>query len=310
MEYSYEDILMIKIAWYYYVEDLTQQKISGMLGISRMRVIRLLEKARQNGIIQFTIRKDSARRMGIEKRLAETFGLKDVFVVPNTSGTTQRDTNANVAKAAAMYINDRLEANRYINIGYGDTSARVLNEIATMAEDPVYCISLTGGVNNYLPNMQSHVFNARLHLIPAPLLASSEDMASAIRDEASVKEIYRMIGLSAYTVVGVGGLDAEATIFKSGMLNNNDFVFLKMRGAVGDILSHFMDQDGTLIKTAMEDRLVSTPLETLKTLDNVIGVAAGSGKVEAIRAGLKGGYLDILVVDERTAEALLGEEGG
>ncbi|MDR1612102.1 MAG: sugar-binding transcriptional regulator [Planctomycetota bacterium] len=306
---DYETILMIKTAWYYYIENLTQQGISDILGISRMRVIRLLEKARQTGVIQFNIRKDSTERIQVEKRLGEAFGLKDVFVVPDAAGSDQSVVNVNIARAAAMYINDRLEDNRYINVGYGDTPSRVLNELATIAEEPVSCISLTGGVNNYLANMQSNVFNARLYLIPAPLLASTPEMAAAIRNEPSVGEIYRMVASSAYTVVGVGGLNDDATIFKSGILNHHDQMYLKMQGAVGDVLSHFVDKDGSLVHTATEDRLISTPLETMKKLRNVVGVAAGPAKVEAIHAALLGKYVDVLITDERTAGTLLDGVG-
>ena len=305
MSYSYEDILLIKTVWYYYIENNTQQKISEMLGISRMRVIRLLEKARQTGVIQFNIRKDGIQRMEVEKRLGERFGLKDVFVVPDSSTQTQEGINANIAKAAAMYINDRLEDNRYINFGYGDTSSRVLNELATMAQDPISCISLTGGVNNYLPNMQSSVFNARLYLIPAPLLASSKEMVAAIQQEESVQEIYRMLAPSAYSVIGIGAVENNATIFKSGILSSKEIIYLERRGVVGDVLSHFLDKNGNLVETELEEQLISTSLPTLKSLNNVVGVAAGASKTEAIQAALLGGYVDILITDEQTAGALL-----
>lgn len=65
-DFNYEEILMVKTAWYYYIENYTQQKISELLGISRIRVIRLLEKARQNGIVSFRIRQDNNRRMQVE----------------------------------------------------------------------------------------------------------------------------------------------------------------------------------------------------------------------------------------------------
>ena len=52
----YEDALMIKAAWYYYFENMTQQAIADRLSISRMRVIKLLDAARQNGVIQFRLR--------------------------------------------------------------------------------------------------------------------------------------------------------------------------------------------------------------------------------------------------------------
>ena len=207
-----------------------------------------------------------------------------------------------------MYITERLTESSFINIGYGDTPNRVLNNLATMAERPITCVSLTGGVSYYLPDTRSNVFNAKLHLIPTPLLASSKEMAAAMRHEASVTEISRMISLAQLTVVGIGAMHESATIFKSGILNRNDFLYLQMQGAVGDLLSHFIDRDGKLIETPLEERLISTSLNKLKALQNVIGVAAGDVKVNAIRAALRGGYLDVLITDDNTAEKLLTRE--
>ncbi len=300
---DYEESLMIKIAWYYYFENMTQQNVANTLGISRMRVIKLLEKARQTGIIQFRLRKDGERRMKLERSLMETFNLKDAFIVPAAMDKNQ--VNTVVAEAASMYIAERLTENSLINMGYGDTPSRILNNLATIAESPITCISLTGGVSYYLPDTRSNVFNAKLHLIPTPLLASSKEMADAMRHEASVTEVSRMISLAQLTVVGIGSMHETATIFKSGILNRNDFLYLQMQGAVGDLLSHFIDSDGKLIDTPLESRLISTSLPKLKELQNVIGVAAGDVKVNAIHAVLRGGYLDVLITDDQTASQLL-----
>ncbi|WMJ84737.1 sugar-binding transcriptional regulator [Oscillospiraceae bacterium LTW-04] len=303
---NYEESLIIKTAWYYYLENMTQQRIAEILGISRIRVIKLLEKARQTGVIQFKVRRDSAVRMTLEKKLCEKYHLQDSFVVPTNPEAD--GVNETIAKAAAMYISDRINENTYINIGYGDTPSRVLNNLAMMSEKPITCISLTGGVNYYLPNTHSQTFNARLFLMPAPLIASSDTLAHAMRQEASVTEISRMAMLAGITVVGIGGMSEDATIFKSGILSKNDLLYLKMQGAVGDMLSHFLDENGNLLNHDVEDRLISTPLETIKGLDNVIGVAAGNDKVAAIRAVLRGSYLDVLITDENTAHQLLENE--
>jgi DNA-binding transcriptional regulator LsrR (DeoR family) len=302
---DFEEELMIKAAWYYFLEDKTQQKISDLLGISRIRVIRLLEKARQTGVVQFKIRKEHAQRMNIEKQLIETYRLKDAFVIPAQAGAGIGKINDSVADAAAMYINTRIQPNGFINIGYGDTAGKILNNLAKIAETPISCISLTGGVSIYLPNAKSHVFNARLYLIPAPLVVSSKEMVAAIREEHSVKEIFRMASLASFTIVGIGGMNDEATVLKSGVLSATDFLYLKMQGSVGDILCHFIDKEGRLIITPLEDRLVSTSLDALKSLPNVIGAAAGRDKQEAIKGALALGYLDILITDEDTATWLI-----
>lgn len=304
---NYEESLMVKAAWYYYFENMTQQAIADRLSISRMRVIKLLETARQTGVIQFRLRSDGIGMVEQSQRLINQYHLKDVFLIPEVD-QDEAHPNESIARAGAMYIADRLGENACVSVGYGDTLSRTINHLATMVQNPVTCISLTGGVSNYLPNTRSNVFNARLYLMPAPLLASSPEMAAAMREESSVSEIIRMTDLSSFTLVGIGALGENATIFHSGLLSPTDMFFLKMNHAVGDVLGHFIDKDGQLIHTPIEDRLISTPLEHIREMSNVIGLAAGADKIEAIRAVLRGGYLDILITDEATANLLLKDD--
>lgn len=302
-EYDYEEILLVKVAWFYYIGGFTQQEIGEYLGIPRLRVNRLLDKARRNGIIRFSIRENDSNRMEIEQQLINRFHLKDAFVVP--SPIDGKNINEGIAQAAAMYIHERIDQSSFINIGYGDTTSRILNYLSNMSEFPINVVSLTGGVNYYLPNTRSNIFNAKLYLTPSPLMMKDADMVQAIEKEPSVMQILNMTALSQLSVVGIGGMDKEATIVNNGMLSNNDFLLLSMKGAVGDILCHFIDQNGQLVPSEIEGRLISTSLEQLKTLENTIGVAAGESKVKAILAALRGGYLDILITDENTASSIL-----
>ena len=302
-EFSYEDKLLTKVAWYYYIEGYTQQEIGEYLSIPRLRVNRLLDKARKAGIIQFSVREGDSKRMIVERELITQFGLKDAFVVP--SPLNEQDINESVAQAAAMYIHERLEKTGYINMGYGDTSSRILNHLANICEFPVNVVSLTGGVNYYLPNTRSNIFNAKLYLTPAPLLMASEDIVKAMEQEPSVKQIRHMATLAQMSIVGIGGVDSNATLLTNGTLNHSDVLLLSMQGAVGDMLCHFIDKDGNVIQSSLERRLMSTPLEQLKEMNNSIGVAGGSTKSEAILAALKGNYLDVLITDEATATNVL-----
>ena len=302
-EFSYEDKLLTKVAWYYYIEGYTQQEIGEYLSIPRLRVNRLLDKARKAGIIQFSVREGDSKRMIVERELITQFGLKDAFVVP--SPINEQDINESVAQAAAMYIHERLDKSGYINMGYGDTSSRILNHLANICEFPVNVVSLTGGVNYYLPNTRSSIFNAKLYLTPAPLLMASEDIVKAMEQEPSVKQIRHMATLAQMSIVGIGGVDSNTTLLTNGTLNHSDVLLLSMQGAVGDMLCHFIDKDGNVIQSSLERRLMSTPLEQLKEMSNSIGVAGGSTKSEAILAALKGNYLDVLITDETTATNVL-----
>lgn len=112
--------------------------------------------------------------------------------------------------------------------------------------------------------------------------------------------------LSDFTVVGIGGVDTNtATIIKNAILTPDDYLFLTKQGAVGDILSHFIDINGNLIDTDLEKRLMSPALSDIEKFNNVIGVAGGVHKVEAIYATLVASYLDVLITDESTATSIL-----
>lgn len=302
---DYDDILVAKSAWYYYVGGLTQQSIADKLGVSRITVIRLLENARQSGVISFRLREDSFRRFDVEKRLCDRFGLKDVFLAPSPAGGMEAADN--VAYAAAMYIETQTGDNDYINMGYGYTLGKVLNHLAMNVEKHLSVISLSGGVSCYLPDTRSSIFNAKLYLMPTPLVVSSTEMAEAIITEPSVQEILMMSKLATTTVVGIGGMNPDATVVKTGTITKNDFLLLSMQNAVGDVLCHFFDKNGEPVGAELDSRLISTSLQTLKTLNNVVGVSAGINKVDAILGALRAGLLDVLVTDEDTAEAVLAK---
>ena len=79
---EYDRALMVKAVWYYYIENYTQQNISRLLGVSRSKVIALLDMARQTGVIQFNVCQDDSSRMQVERALISRFGLSDAFIVP------------------------------------------------------------------------------------------------------------------------------------------------------------------------------------------------------------------------------------
>lgn len=295
--------LATKAAWYYYMEDNTQAQIAEVMGISRAKVIRLLEEARAQGIVQFSFRKNDSQRISAEQLLIDRFGLKDAFVVPTPLDSSA--INQSIAQSAAHYVSDHLREDGYLNIGYGDTVSRMLGFLAKNREESLNVVSLTGGVSYYLPTVGTTAYSMRLFLTPSPLVVSSRQVRDALLDEKSLQDVSTMTEYADMSVVGIGAAVERATVLRNGILNEGELAVLKMQGAVGDILNHFVDKDGNLIQTEIEDRVISTDLDKLRQLKNVVGVAGGKDKVTAIKAVLNGGYLNVLITDSDTATELL-----
>lgn len=295
--------LATKAAWYYYMEDNTQAQIAEVMGISRAKVIRLLEEARAQGIVQFSFRKNDSQRISAEQLLIDRFGLKDAFVVPTPLDNSA--INQSIAQSAAHYVSDHLREDGYLNIGYGDTVSRMLGFLAKNREESLNVVSLTGGVSYYLPTVGTTAYSMRLFLTPSPLVVSSRQVRDALLDEKSLQDVSTMTEYADMSVVGIGAAVEGATVLRNGILNEGELAVLKMQGAVGDILNHFIDKDGNLIQTEIEDRVISTDLDKLRQLRNVVGIAGGKDKVTAIKAVLNGGYLNVLITDSDTATELL-----
>ena len=295
--------LATKAAWYYYMEDSTQAQIAEVMGVSRAKVIRLLEEARAQGIVQFSFRKNDSQRVFAEQLLIDRFGLKDAFVVPTPLDSSA--INQSIAQGAAHYVSDHLREDGYLNIGYGDTVSRMLGFLAKNREESLNVVSLTGGVSYYLPSVGTTAYSMHLFLTPSPLVVSSRQVRDALLDEKSLQDVSTMTEYADMSVVGIGAAVEGATVLRNGILNEGELTVLKMQGAVGDVLNHFMDKDGNLIQTEIEDRVISTDLDKLRQLKNVVGVAGGKDKVTAIKAVLNGGYLNVLITDSDTAAELL-----
>ncbi|MFM1652527.1 sugar-binding transcriptional regulator [Brevibacillus sp. B_LB10_24] len=303
--------MLVRVAWYYYKENLTQDQIAAKLNISRNKIVRILEKVRTEGIVQFHIKGQTANCLEIEHEFKQRFQLKDAFIIP----TPRENMSDSLAKAAAQYLEERLQPNDFIGFGWGDAVARTIQHLSINPDDNISVVTLTGGVNYYYfhnkydqYDVKLDKFNGRLFVIPSPLLASTEEMCANILSEPAVKEILELGNIISYAVIGIGGLSSESTIIKEEKMTLNELAYIQKQNAVGDILGQFYDKNGTVLDLPHHRRIVGVQLDRLKNMQNVIGVAGGQHKIAAIFGALRGGYLDTLITDEQTALELLKQE--
>ena len=74
---------------------------------------------------------------------------------------------------------------------------------------------------------------------------------------------------------------------------------LKQENVSGDIALRFFDHDG------QEERMISISMEQFKKIDRKISLVSGVSKANAVLSALKGGLVDVLILDSNLAEALL-----
>jgi len=301
-----DEELLAQVAWYYYHDGLTQGDIGQRLGISRIRVSRLLDRGRQTGLIQVHINSAYEGCFRLQRQLIERFGLSDARVVPALEGLPRFER---VAHASAQLLIRQLADKELLAIGWGATVMATLRRLSTTnAARSISLVSLTGGVAAYMDGIGLRGHRSHIHLIPTPLRVSSAEFAASLRSEPYVRDILDMALTARLALIGIGAVTQDATLVQNGYCSPSEIELFRRRGAVGDVLGYFYDREGEVLSLSLHDRMVAVAPDRLSQIDQVIGAAAGLEKVQAIRGALRGRLINVLVTDEQTANAVLEED--
>ncbi|TCP95181.1 lsr operon transcriptional repressor [Cricetibacter osteomyelitidis] len=303
-----EEELLARIAWFYYHDNLTQGEIGKKLGLPRLKVSRLLEKGRQTGLIKVQINSRFKGCLELERALQQRFNLKHIRVLP---ALDKNEINARLGVGAAQMLVSLLKPQQLLAIGFGETIMQTIkysNELIT--NNHIKLITLSGGVGPYMKGIGQLDSSCSISIIPAPLRASSIEAAKLFKRESSVRDIMLAACSADVAIVGIGATQqqGQATLLRTGYITEEKQQMIREQGAVGDILGYFMRQDGSLQPNMpLHEELISVPLEDLIKISNVIGVAGGEDKVDAILSALYGKYINSLVTEEKTARMMLAK---
>ena len=104
-----DEQLRARVAWLYFMEGLTQADIAAKLGMTRLRVNRMLVEARTSGLVGITLNSPFASCIELERALVAQTGLKTAIIVPTPQDPSDR---SRAGQATAEFLSSHLEENR------------------------------------------------------------------------------------------------------------------------------------------------------------------------------------------------------
>ncbi|KAA8999261.1 transcriptional regulator LsrR [Affinibrenneria salicis] len=303
-----EEELLARIAWFYYHDGLTQGEIGQRLNLSRLKVSRLLEKGRQSGVIRVQINSRYKGCLELENALLQQFNLQQVRVLPALD-EQNIGLSTRLGTGAAHMLMTLLQPQQLLAVGFGEAAMSTLQHLSGfITSQQIRMVTLSGGVGPYMTGIGQLDAACSVSIIPAPLRASSSEVARILREERSVRDIMLAACAADIAVVGIGALGQrrDATILRSGYISEGEQLLFGRKGAVGDILGYFMRADGELAESmTIHQELIGLSLDELANIPVVIGVAGGAEKAEAIIAALAGRRVNALVTEEHAARSML-----
>ncbi|WP_194207603.1 transcriptional regulator LsrR [Superficieibacter sp. 1612_C1] len=301
-----EEEQVARIAWFYYHDGLTQSEISERLGLTRLKVSRLLEKGHQSGIIRVQINSRFEGCLEYEDALRSRFSLRNIRVLP---ALPDANIGMRLGIGASHMLMESLQPQQLLAVGFGEATMTTLKRLSGfISAQRIRLVTLSGGVGPYMTGIGQLDAACSVSIMPAPLRASSAEIARTLRNENSVRDVMLTAQAADVAVVGIGAISQkeEATILRSGYITTGEQLMIGRKGAVGDILGYFFDANGEVIpEIKIHQELIGLSLSSLSTIPTIIGVAGGEEKAESIIAAMKGNYINALVTDQATAARML-----
>jgi DNA-binding transcriptional regulator LsrR (DeoR family) len=304
-----EVVLAARVARQYYLEGVSKVDIADRLGISRFRVARLLEGARDAGMVRIEIGlPGGSLDAALSAELCSAFGLRHAFVF-NFPDDEQALLRHRLGEAGGQALMDLITPGDVLGMSWSRTLSGLAASLTQIPPCPI--VQLTGAVpppdgRDLLDLVRSvaRVGGGPAHTFYAPMLLDDAQTATAIRRQGDIAEAFALVPSVTIAVVAIGAwAPGHSTIYDAITPAERDA--LTALGVCAELAGVFIGEDGRPVATPLDSRMIVTPGAALERIPFVLSVAWGVAKSSAVCAAIRGGLVHGLVTHTSLARALL-----
>lgn len=240
----------------------------------------------------------------LEKQLQQILQVKKVIVVPGNSDENEFIKHA-LGREAVHYLKQMIDRDVTIAVTGGTTMAAVADAMIPFSNHHCLFVPARGGLGERVENQANTIvakmaqaekgYYNLLH-VPDPL---SETLYRSLLEENSLNETLQVIQQADIVLHGIG--DA-LTMAQRRKTEQHVLEKLQKGNAVSEAFGYYFDADGQIVHKV---RTFGIQLEDLTDINNVITVAGGKSKANAITSYMKQGKSDVLITDEAAALEIL-----
>lgn len=310
-----ETDLIYKIASLYFEDNQTQQKIADRMGISRIKVSRLLQQARTSGIVEISLKKPKGNFADIEKRIASIWQLKEV-ILSASEASDKEELLSQLGRIAAEYAGRIINGNETISLTWGNTLSVFLQKLPGMDFPNLKIVQMLGGLGSPEAAVHSSDLVRRFsdktggigRFLSAPGVVTSLAVKEGLLKDPHIRETLELAEHADLAFVGIGTPASDSILMSRGTIMSQQILDeLKEAGAVGDISLRFFDEKGSIVRHPINDSVIGLNAASIRNIPRVIAIAGGSEKKQAVRGAMNSGLIDVLITDYETGMNLLKE---
>lgn len=304
--------LLADVAELYYIKGQNQAEIGYKLGVTRSMVSRMLTESREIGLVKVSIVRPINLHQELAEKLQKRFDLEDAVVVETGNSHSPLPL---IGKVASQLLIHYLKPGMIVGTTWGSTISAMVDEIElpTPIAD-VNIVQLLGATGNRVKEYDGQAIVRRLEsrigaegiYLNAPFLVENELTAKSLIENSSLHETLSLAARASIAILGIGSTDPTSSpYFLAGYISKADLQGLLDSGAKGDVCGIFFDKNGNITNPELQRRVIGIRPSQLKAIPIRLGIAGGIEKAVPILGALRGGFINILATDARTAQAIL-----
>lgn len=303
--------MLATVANLYYNSEMTQNQIAARMFTSRSKISRMLKEARELGIVEISIKEPWERNLELEKQIQDKYQIKNIRVVMSKDDTKEQ-IMGRLSEVSAYYLDSIVKQNTIVGISWGNTLYHIVKYLDTNNKKniPITVVPIMGAANVKRPERDSMdlakalagAYGGNYQYIYAPLFVSSKDLKNSLVEDTTIKEAISLAKKADIILTSVGSVEYKTW---ANYLGEKTFLTLEKQGAIGHIGGHFYNTEGKEVYTKLSERMIGIELRDLLNCKNVVCVAYGQAKAEAIKGALRGELIDTLIIDTECAERVI-----
>lgn len=301
-----------RVAWLYFVGGITQKEIAAELGMTRLRVNKIIGQVRTAGLVNIKVLTPLADCVELEERLKVRFQLREAVVVPSLVDPVEQQRT--IGEAAGELLNSVIAGRDLgVGIGWGRTLSFATRRLQMRPNSQSWVVGLMGGVtrasltNTFEVAMSvARALGLECHYLTAPIYCSSPESLAAILHNDEIADVLARTEIADVALIACGDLHERSPIPSLRVVKDN-LDELERLGAVGEVLGYFLRADGEPVDHIINRSIMAISLEGLRKKPVSVLASGGLYKAPIIRATLLGGYVNHLVTDEAVARVLLDD---
>jgi DNA-binding transcriptional regulator LsrR (DeoR family) len=302
-------------AWLYHHDNLTQNQIANVMGISRASVANYLQLAKEQNIVSISVRPDLVQQIEISRELRRKFGLRNALIIPGDGGSAKPAQR--IGAAGAAFLLQLLRPRDILGVAWGRTVLALSRVLPIQSRPELTVAQLVGShgdeegfsAEQCTLNIATRL-GARCISIFAPAIVGRPELREMLMDDPSLREQFATVRACNKALIGVCTVKRNSLIFEARLFSEDLSREYISKGAVGVICGRFFDRKGIPVLGSADNRMIGLTLEELRRIPCRIAVAGGPEKTEAMLGALRGEYITDLVTDEATARSLLETNHG